>query len=459
MPQTDSTAEKLSPLLLVVDDDPGQRSLLESFLSTLGFTIATADSGEKALVLLEEKEVDMMISDVRMPGMSGLDLLGQLRKSHPTLPVLLVTAFADVRDAVNAMRDGAANYLEKPIDLDELQACVHQAVGNEASSDSATIDQPALPEGIVGRSPQMQDVFRQIALVAPSETRVLITGESGAGKEVVADLLHGWSPRSKGPLIKVNCAAIPEQLLESELFGHEKGAFTGATAHRVGRFEEAHGGTILLDEIAEMSSALQAKLLRVTQDGSFQRVGSNHEHKCNTRVLASTNRDLEKEVAQGRFREDLFFRLNVMEIFVPALRERPADIVPLATRFAAQFSQGQPRFSGEVTTCLELYEWPGNVRELQNAMEQATLMARGEVILPEHLPRRVQKSGLQPDSPREEGAPGKRMEDVERSVILQTLREKGYNRTETARTLGISRRALLYKLQRFKGQGHTIDAD
>ena len=241
----------------------------------------------------------------------------------------------------------------------------------------------------------MQAVFRDASLIAPSETRVLITGESGVGKEVVADVIHAWSPRAAGPLVKVNCAAIPETLLEAELFGHEKGAFTGAHAQRIGRFEEANDGTIFLDEIAEMSPALQAKLLRVTQDGRFQRVGSNREIHTNARILAASNRNLEDEVKNGRFREDLFYRLNVVELNIPPLRERREDILPLASRFIAELTKGRARFSETVTDCLERYPWPGNVRELRNAMERAVLLSRSELILPEHLPTRVRAAAEQ----------------------------------------------------------------
>ena len=446
--------------LLVVDDDRGQRSLLDSFLTGQGFAVTTADSGEKALEALGEGAFHMMISDVRMPGMSGLDTLRKLRETHVSLPVLLVTAFPHVRDAVEAMRDGAANYLEKPIDLDELLATVRQSVGLEQETAAELPGGLTLPPEIVARSSGMKEVFRQAALVADSETRVLITGESGAGKEVVSDVIHGWSPRADGPMVKINCAAIPEALLESELFGHEKGAFTGATEQRVGRFQQADGGTILLDEIAEMSPNLQAKLLRIVQDGTFQRVGSNAELHSDTRVLAATNRNLEDEVKAGRFREDLFFRLNVMEIYVPPLRERCADIVPLANHFAERFAGGRPRLSAALISCLELYAWPGNVRELANAMERAALMARGELILPEHLPKRVQEAGVTTGEDGEETpTTGKRMEEVERVVILQALREHNFNRTETARALGISRRALIYKVRRYREQGYSVEAE
>ncbi|MDP7638535.1 MAG: sigma-54 dependent transcriptional regulator, partial [Candidatus Hydrogenedentes bacterium] len=377
------------PRILVVDDDPGQRSLLQSFLANFALEIELASSGGEALERLSAQEFDMMISDVRMPGMTGLELFERLRKTNSTLPVLLVTAYPEVRDAVAATRDGAVNYLEKPIDLDELAATVREAIGMDEAGAGESLRTPGLPEWIIAHSPAMKDIVHEVSVIAPSESRVLITGESGVGKEAIAELLHLWSARAGGPLVKVNCAAIPESLLESELFGHEKGAFTGAAERRVGRVEEAAGGTLLLDEIAEMAPQVQAKLLRFTQDGTFQRLGSNAVIQADARVLASTNRNLDTEVAEGRFREDLFFRLNVVEIHVPPLRDRKADIVPLATRFAAEFAKGKPRLSPAFVSNIEVYEWSGNVRELRNAIERACLMARGEVLLPENLPERV----------------------------------------------------------------------
>jgi DNA-binding NtrC family response regulator len=439
--------------ILIVDDDPGQRSLLDSFLRSQGFQTIVADSGERALEILRAEPVSMMISDVRMPGLTGLETLRLARKEHPTLPVLLVTAYADIRDAVVAMKDGALNYLAKPIDLDELLQSVQQATGVVKPTPLRYSADKQLPPGIIAESPLMQAVFRDAALIAPSDTRILITGESGTGKEILADVIHMWSARNGGPLVKVNCAAIPDALLESELFGHEKGAFTGAHAQRLGRFEEADDGTIFLDEIAEMSPQLQAKLLRVTHDGRFQRVGSNREIRTNARILAASNRNLEEEVRQGRFREDLFYRLNVVELSVPPLRERRADILPPASHFMAQFSKGRARFSSAVAECLERYSWPGNVRELSNAMERAALLSRGELILPEHLPARLRASADQaPPAP-----PQAQLEEVERQTIVQALRKHGFSRTETAKALGISRRALIYKLQRFREQGWEVD--
>lgn len=444
----------LAASILIVDDDRGQRSLLESFLRAQGYRTQTAASGEEALEILLNTSFTMMISDVRMPGMSGIETLRRVRQKHPTLPVLLVTAFADIRSAVAAMRDGAVNYLAKPIDLDELIATVRLATERRGLTPPPTKSESPLPPGVVTSSPLMEAVFRDAAVVAPSETRVLITGESGVGKEVVADVIHGWSPRAHGPLVKVNCAAIPENLLESELFGHEKGSFTGATGQRIGRFEEANNGTIFLDEIGELPLPLQAKLLRVIHDGSFRRIGSTRDFHTNARVLAATNRDLEAQIATGQFREDLFYRLNVMEIHIPPLRERKEDIIPLATHFIGLFSHQKSRFSATVTTCLTGYRWPGNVRELRNAMERAALLSRGEIVLPEHLPARIVANA---EAPSIAPADAHRLEEIEREAILKSLRKNNYNRTETAKELAISRRALTYKLQRLRAEGVPVD--
>jgi DNA-binding NtrC family response regulator len=437
-----------------VDDDPGQRSLLDSFLRGQGFRIVLADSGQRALEILRDGDIAMMISDVRMPGLSGIETLRLARKEHATLPVLLVTAYADIRDAVEAMRDGAVNYLAKPIDLDELLTSVRQATGLTAESPLQLANDTTLPAFVVAHSPLMQAVFRDAALIAPSDSRILITGESGAGKEILADVIHGWSVRAHGPFVKVNCAAIPESLLESELFGYEKGAFTGAHSQRIGRFEEANGGSIFLDEIAEMSPALQAKLLRVTHDGSFHRIGSNREVRSDARLLAASNQNLEEQVKSGKFREDLFYRLSVVELHVPPLRERPEDILPLASQFITGFAKGRARFSETVIECLRRYPWPGNVRELRNAMERAVLLSGSEMILPEHLPTRVRAVLTEPLP----AAPAisEQLNEIERDAILRSLREHKFNRTETAKALGISRRALLYKLQRLQKLGYPI---
>jgi DNA-binding NtrC family response regulator len=443
------------PRILIVDDDPGQRSLLESFLRSQNFEVVLAESGERALALLPGGNFSLMISDVRMPGLSGLETLHRVRRQLPTLPVLLVTAYADIRDAVVAMRDGALNYLAKPIDLDELLVTVRQATGMTPQAPLQLGGQQKLPPDIIAQSPLTIALFQDAALVAPSEARVLITGESGTGKEVVAEVIHAWSTRAGGPLVKVNCAAIPETLLESELLGHEKGAFTGATGQRIGRFEEADGGTIFLDEIAEMSSALQAKLLRVTQDGRFQRVGSNREIRTNARILAASNRNLEDEVKHGRFREDLYYRLNVVELSCPPLRERREDILPLASFFIGKLARTRTRLADATVVCLQNYAWPGNVRELRNTIERAVLLSQSELILPDHLPpkfREVLKAAVPPAA-----IEAQHLDEIERQAILSTLAQHKFNRTETARALGISRRALIYKLQRFRQMGLPVD--
>jgi DNA-binding NtrC family response regulator len=446
-----------APHILIVDDDAGQRSLLDSFLRGQGFSTTVVSSGEQALAALRGGPFNMMISDVRMSGLTGLETLRQARKEHATLPVLLVTAYADIREAVGAMRDGAVNYLAKPIDLDELLSSVRNATGLvQTPLPPATTAHP-LPPQIVAVSPLMRAVLNDAALIAPSESRILITGESGSGKEVVADVIHGWSSRSAGPLVKVNCAAIPETLLESELFGHEKGAFTGASARRIGRFEVAQDGTIFLDEIGDMSPPLQAKLLRVTQNGLFHRVGSNIELQSNARILAATNRNLEEEVKAGRFREDLYYRLCVVELNIPPLRERPEDIVPLATRFVAEFTQGKARFSGSAADCVRRYTWPGNVRELRNAVERAALLSHGETIFPEHLPAKVRATEAAALPAANALADAAQLGEIERQAIFLALRKHDFNRTETAKALGISRRALIYKLQRFREMGYEVD--
>ena len=459
MPPEAPKSPAATPRILIVDDDAGQRSLLNSFLSSQGFKTVVVDSGERALEVLRAGDINMMISDVRMPGISGLETLRRAREQHSQLPILLVTAFTDVRDAVHAIRDGAVDYLAKPIDLDQLLAAVRKATGLARNAPLQFGEDRQLPPRVIAKSPLMQAIFRDTSLIAPSESRILITGESGVGKEILAEVIHAWSARAAGPLVKVNCAAIPETLLESELFGHEKGSFTGATAQRIGRFETANGGTIFLDEIAEMPPHLQAKLLRVAQDGRFQRIGSNAEIRVNARILAATNRNLEEEVKAGRFREDLYYRLNVVELNIPPLRERREDILPLAQQILADLTKGRARLSNAVSGALERYPWPGNVRELRNAMERAALLSGGDLILPEHLPAKIMSAAGPAGSAGHEPADAGKLEEIERTAVLEALRKNNFNRTETAKALGISRRALLYKLQRFRELGYKVDPE
>lgn len=447
------------PPLLFVDDEKNMRLSLQAIMADEGYEVRLAESAEEALKFLQEGEFFMVITDARLGGMSGYELLKVIRTQRPSLPVLLITAYATPKLAVEAIKSGAIDYLAKPFAPEELLHAVARCAKEysllqENAALRARAGEVYRVEHIIGESAGMAALRQLILTVAPTNATVLILGESGTGKELIAGALHCLSNRRDRNYIRINCAAIPETLLESELFGHEKGAFTGAVAQRIGHFEAASAGTIFLDEVAEMSPQLQAKLLRVTQDGWFQRVGSSRELRTRARVLAATNRNLDAEVGAGRFREDLFYRLNVVELNVPSLRERTEDIVPLACLFIAEFTGGRARFASGVTECLERYSWPGNVRELRNAMERAALLSRGELILPEHLPARVRSSAPEPAG----AVPDpRRLEEIELEAIASALRKHDFNRTEAAKALGISRRALVYKLGRLRALGYPVD--
>lgn len=437
--------------ILLVDDDPAQRGLIGDFLEGQGFRCCQANSAEQALHLLKNQSIQMIIMDVRMGGMSGLEALREVRKTHSLLPVLLITAYGYVRDAITAIKDGALDYLVKPIELEELKRTVEETLGNpETMREPPPLE---IPRGVVAHSPTFLSLLSEAKLVAPSRASVLITGESGSGKDVVADLLHSWSDRRDKPFIKVNCAALPDNLLESELFGHEKGAFTGAVQAHKGHFKAAQGGTLLLDEIGEMSPALQAKLLRVLQDGSFQSLGNSTTQKVDVRILAATNVDVEKALSEGHLREDLFYRLSVIHLSIPPLRKRPQDILPLAHHFARTFSGGKVRFSAPAEKALQFYGWPGNIRELHNLVERACLLSRGGIILLDHFPSRVHPQGLSREIP-EKPSEGSLMEELERTAILTVLSETEGNKTLAAKRLGISRRELLYKIQEYREKGY-----
>jgi DNA-binding NtrC family response regulator len=436
--------------ILVVDDEPAQRKLLGGFVDSLGFTSKEASSAEDALELIQSSPPDMVLLDVRLPGMSGLEALAEIRKMADELPVLLITAYADLRQAVDAMKGGADDYLAKPVDLDELEAAIFDAIGRADKAVAAERQSiPSLPEGIVCESPAMRHVIKTAAIIAPSDAPVLITGESGTGKEVVAQLIHQWGPRPDGPLVAANCAGLPESLIESELFGHTKGAFTGASDSRQGFFRAAHGGTLFLDEIGELPMHLQPKLLRALESGQITPVGSDTPVSVETRLVAATNRNLEKAVTEGQFRDDLYYRINVVELAVPPLRERREDILPLSRRFSMDFAGGPIRLSPQAMQSLLAYSWPGNVRELRNAVQRACLLCRGDVIMPEHLPPKI--ASLADDSSQAD-ADRSRLSQVERATILATLEECGDNRTHAAKKLGISRRALIYKLRAIKAE-------
>jgi len=436
--------------VLVVDDEPAQRDLLGGFAKTLGYQVSEAASGEEALAAIGRQPPDIVLLDVRLPGINGIETLAKIREAERELPVLLITAFADLRQAVAAMKCGADDYLAKPVDLDELKVAISDSLGGGDQRPSGETVRPAdLPDDFVCESPAMRRLVDTVAVVAPSNAPVLIAGESGTGKEVVAGLIHAWSPRCDGPIVAANCASLPESLIESELFGHTKGAFTGATEERQGFFRAANGGTLLLDEIGELPLHLQPKLLRALETGQITSVGSDTPTEVDTRLVAASNRDLDKEVAEGRFRDDLYYRINVVELMILPLRERREDILPLAKRFAAEFAGGPIRLSPQAMNCLLAYPWPGNVRELRNAIQRACLLSRGDVIIPEHLPPKIASvaSGA-PESPSEQG----RISQVERAPIVATLAETGGNRTQAAKKLGISRRALIYKIRAMENE-------
>ncbi len=429
--------------ILVVDDEPSQRDLLQGFLSNCGFEVAEAESGEAALRIIKERRPDLVLLDVRLPGISGLEVLQMIRQLWSDLPVVLITAHADLHQAVASIKSGADDYLAKPIHLEELRTVIAELL-SEPTVKSST--HPALPAEVIATSLAMRTMLETVAVVARSDAPVLITGESGAGKEVIAELIHLWSPRCDGPLIVANCGGLTETLIESELFGHAKGSFTGASQAREGYFRAAHKGSLFLDEIGELPLPLQPKLLRVLESGELKPVGSDQSLTVNVRLIAATNRDLEQAVSNQSFREDLYYRINVVELRVPPLRERRDDILPLARKFATSFAQGPVRLSPQAMQCLLSYSWPGNVRELRNAIQRACLLGRGDVILPEHLPPKVFALRSQPPSELD----GQRLSQVERATILATLEECNDNRTRAAEKLGISRRTLINKLQAMK---------
>jgi len=412
------------------------------------------------MAILKSEPIKLLLTDLRLGGDSGMDLL-DAALAMPEPPVaIMMTAYGSVDTAVEAMRRGAWHFVTKPLNLDEVEMLLKRALRNRTlETENQQLTQQVRKshklDRLIGKSPGIRKVSELVQQVAPTRATILIEGESGTGKEVVAHTLHHLSGRPAAKMVIVHCAALSPQLLESELFGHEKGAFTGASALRIGRFEEANGGTIFLDEIAEMSPPLQAKILRVTQSGHFQRIGSNRELRTDARILAASNRDLEAEVKAGRFREDLFYRLNVVELNLPPLRERREDILPLVDLFISQLARSRARLAEATADCLKNYSWPGNVRELRNVIERAVLLSQSELILPEHLPAKLRDAAKQ-------AAPvlsmdSQTMDEIERTAILAALKQHKSNRTETARALGISRRALLYKLQRLRQQGFQFD--
>jgi DNA-binding NtrC family response regulator len=448
--------------ILVAEDDRVARELLDEILRREGHVVEAVADGDQAIARAGKGDYDLVISDVRLgDGAGGMEVLSAWRKEAPQTPVILITAFGDVTGAMAAIQKGAYDYVSKPFNVEELTTTVKRALErsrlleeNRALRASRSgKDEPRI-ESIVGKSPQMLDVYKMVARVAPTLSTVLVVGESGTGKELVARAIHTHSPRASGPFVAVNCTALTESLLESELFGHAKGAFTGAVAAKRGLFEEAQGGTLFLDEIGDVGAKMQAQLLRVLQEGEIRRVGGSEPVKVDVRVVAATNRDLDEEVKEGRFREDLYFRINVVTVRLPPLRDRPSDIELLVNHFLAKYAAREQRadanIAPEAKELLKRFAWPGNVRELENVIERALALAKDGVILPSDLP--VEVTGVQ--EPAVSSATGGLADDrptlaeLERRYIDLILKETGGNKKRAAEILGIDRRTLYRTLER-----------
>ncbi|MHB9331483.1 sigma-54-dependent response regulator transcription factor ZraR [Phytobacter ursingii] len=436
--------------ILVVDDDISHCTILQALLQGWGYRVESAHNGMQALEQVRQHVFDLVLCDIRMAEMDGIETLKEIKTLNPSIPVLIMTAYSSVDTAVEALKSGALDYLIKPLDFDKLQQTLSQALAHTRLSESPVADTPAAQFGMVGDSPAMRTLLNNIALVAPSDATVLIHGESGTGKELVARALHASSGRSHRPLITLNCAALNESLLESELFGHEKGAFTGADKRREGRFVEADGGTLFLDEIGDISPLMQVRLLRAIQEREVQRVGSNQTLSVDVRLIAATHRQLAEEVSAGRFRQDLYYRLNVVTIDMPPLRQRREDIPPLARYFLQRYAERNRKtvlgFTPQAMDMLIHYEWPGNIRELENAVERAVVLLTGEYISERELPLAIVGA---PVSGRPlDGNLIQPLVEVEKEAILAALEKTGGNKTEAARQLGITRKTLLAKLSR-----------
>jgi len=456
-----SPADPASPVkarLLVVDDEPSARTGLQRLLASEGYRVWGAADGEAALEKVDEVAPDVVITDLKMPGMDGLELLERLRTRDQRLPVLVVTAFGEVASAVAAMRRGAEDYLTKPIDFDALLVSLDRALERRDLRAEAENLRRQIREkhdeglqGLIGASPAMQGVYRTVRQVAASRATVLVTGESGTGKGEVARAIHTLSPRASQPLVTLQCASLAESLLESELFGHEKGSFTGAEKRRVGRFEQANGGTLFLDEVGEIPLSIQVKLLRVLQERTFERVGGNETVRVDVRLVAATNRDLADDVKKGRFREDLYYRLHVIHIEMPPLRARRGDVLVLAQYFIQRFAEENHKrlvgLTDDARARILAHSWPGNVRELENAIERAVVMSRTDRIEADDLPADV--AGGEPSLGIR--IPGSTMEAIERHAILQTLEACGGSTRRTAEVLGISVRTVQYRLAQYGG--------
>ncbi len=438
--------------LLVVDDDPEFRDTLRTRFARRGFEVRTAACGEEALSLAERRNFDVAIFDMMMPGMNGLELLKHFKTGHPDCEVILLTGQGSIESAVEAMKLGAYDYLQKPFPLKDLEAVAAKAyerrnLRRENTQLKAMLERSQPSSEMVGNSPAMQEIARLIQRAAPSDKAILILGESGTGKELVARALHRQSRRADKPMVTINCAALPETLLESELFGHEKGSFTGAIASKPGLFEVADGGTLFIDEIGELPGLLQAKLLRVLEDGSMRRIGSLQERRVNVRLLAATNRDLYQEVEAKRFREDLYYRINVMSLELPPLRDRHGDVPLLVARFLGPGWEIDPA----ALDAMQRYSWPGNVRQLINAIERAKILCESEVITLKDLPREVAFPGAAAPKPNSQ-VDLENVDDlsmIQRSKVVKVLRREAGNKSRAARALGIDRRKLYRLLEKY----------
>ncbi len=455
--------------VLIVDDEKNIREGLSDAVEMEGYSSLKAENGKEALSLLSKEDVDIVITDLKMPVMSGTDLLKKIYSSYPTIPVVVLTGHGTIEDAVFAMQNGAVDFLTKPVNLDHLFVLIKKCLSNKEIVEKNYQLQKELDDiksrnsysRIIGRSQGARRLMDTIQQVAPTRASVLITGESGVGKELVADALVHFSDRKDAPFVKVHCAALNANLLESELFGHVKGAYTGAISDKKGRFEQANGGTIFLDEIGEIDQSTQIKLLRVLQEREFERVGGDKTIKVDVRVLSATNKNLEEEIQKGNFREDLYYRLNVVNLRVPPLRERKEDLFLLCTNFLNEFCKENGRnitgFSNEAKAAIDAYSWPGNIRELRNCVESAVVMCKGNTIELSDLPITLHHSAERDDVITLEL--GTTLEEAEKAFILGTLDKYGGNRTRAAEALGIGRKTIHRKLLQYSGEDKSADEE
>ncbi len=441
--------------ILIADDEPNMIWALKKALSKEEYEIISADNGEEAVEGLAE-EPDLIIMDLKMPKMNGLEALRKIKEINPKIPVIMITAHGTTDTAVEAMKIGALDYISKPFDIDELKVVIKKALEYKSLNDEINYLRERLDESsskIVFKSRSMEEVLKLVYKVAPTEANVLILGESGTGKELIADEIHRLSKKNKGPLIKLNCGAFAENLLESELFGYEKGAFTGAVSRKKGKFELAEGGTVFLDEIGEISEAMQVKLLRVLQEKEFERVGGETTIKGDFRIIAATNKDLKSMVDDNKFREDLYYRLNVVPIKISPLRERKDDIPLLIEysidRFSSQMGKNRFRISNEALDLMMKYDWPGNIRELQNIVERCVILASGQEITEDLLPNEIKSQNNLVGSSIVLPEEGISLEEVEKNLIMQALERTDQNQTNAAKLLGITRHTLIYRMEKY----------